>query len=70
MHEPDFVGNVPAADQEIVEETKATGAPASSVTDEQRRRMDQNVIEYEKKLSDFERMFLFVNDDLDFQKLS
>ena len=66
MHEPDFVGNVPA----VVEETKATGAPASSVTDEQRRRMDQNVIEYEKKLSDFERMFLFVNDDLDFQKLS
>ena len=39
-------------------------------TDEQRRRMDQNVIEYEKKLSDFERMFLFINDDLDFNKLS
>ena len=32
--------------------------------------MDQNVIEYEKKLSDFERMFLFINDDLDFNKLS
>ena len=32
--------------------------------------MDQNVIEYEKKLSDFERMFLYINDDLDFERLS
>ena len=31
--------------------------------------MDQNVIEYEKKLSDFERMFLFINDELDFEQL-
>ena len=29
-------------------------------------RMDKNVEEFEKKLSDFERMFLYVNDELDF----
>ena len=39
-------------------------------SDDERRRMDQNVIEYEKKLSDFERMFLYINDDLDFERLS
>lgn len=32
--------------------------------------MDDNVIAYDKKLSDFERMFLFINDELDFKHLS
>jgi len=32
--------------------------------------MDKNVQVFEKKLSDFERMFLFINDALDFKKLS
>ena len=31
--------------------------------------MDQNVLEFEKKLSDFERMFLFINAELDFEQL-
>lgn len=34
---------------------------------EERKRLDDNVKAYDKKLSDFERMFLFINDELDFK---
>ena len=37
---------------------------------EERKRLDENVRAYDKKLSDFERMFLFINEDLDFKQLS
>ena len=37
---------------------------------EERRRLDENVRAFDKKLSDFERMFLFINEDLDFKQLS
>ena len=32
--------------------------------------MDANVEAFEKKLSDFERMFIFISDELDFKQLS
>ena len=32
--------------------------------------LNDNVKAFEKKLSDFERMFLFINDELDFGQLS
>ena len=31
--------------------------------------MDDNMVAFEKKLSNFERMFLFINDELDFRLL-
>ena len=34
------------------------------------QRLNDNVKALEKKLSDFERMFLFINDELDFRQLS
>jgi len=54
----------------VVPQEESKEVDLGGVTSEERRRMDQNVLEYEKKLSDFERMFLFINDDLDFEKLS
>ena len=40
-----------------------------SSKEEEKKRLDRNVEAYEKKLSAFERMFLFINDDLDFNQL-
>lgn len=34
---------------------------------EERKRLDDNVKAFDKKLSDFERMFLFISDELDFK---
>ena len=33
-------------------------------------RLEKNVEAFDKKLSDFERMFLYINDELDFKQLS
>jgi len=54
----------------VVPQEESKEVDLGGVTSEERRRMDQNVLEYEKKLSDFERMFLFIDNDLDFEKLS
>ncbi len=50
----------------ITEESKS----GQETEEEKQRRLDKNVEEFEKKLSDFERMFLYVNDELDFTQLS
>ena len=42
--------------------------PAAALSKvEERKRLDDNVKAYDKKLSDFERMFLFINEELDFK---
>ena len=37
---------------------------------EERKRIDENINKFDQKLADFERMFTFINDDLDFSKLN
>ena len=37
---------------------------------EEQKRIDENINKFDRKLADFERMFTFINDDLDFTKLN
>ena len=57
---------------EVEEESKSESEETQSRRRkaEERKRLDENVAAYEKKLSDFERMFLFINEELDFRQLS
>ena len=57
-------------DEDEEEEEKAPVMDPAARKAEERRRLDENVRAYDKKLSDFERMFLFINEDLDFKQLS
>ena len=62
----DFTGQNSLHDEseEVIEEERKGGSP---ITEQQR--MDDNMVAFEKKLSNFERMFLFINDELDFRLL-
>ena len=60
--EEDFTG----ATDKFIEEEKVQAEECK----DSEQRMNDNVKAFEKKLSDFERMFLFINDELDFRQLS
>ncbi len=63
-----FTESVKNLDQE--QKVNTEESKGQETEEEQQRRLDKNVEEFEKKLSDFERMFLYVNDELDFTQLS
>ena len=62
----DFPGSVM---QNIQPRTATEESEVDRLLKEQQR-LDANVEAFEKKLSDFERMFIFISDELDFKKLS
>jgi len=62
----DFTGSV----TQVIEPGTITEESEANRKEEEQKRMDANVEAYEKKLSDFERMFLFISDELDFNQLS
>lgn len=56
---------MPMQDEELVEEETKTAKKVK-----ERQRLVDNEKAFDKKLSDFERMFLFINEELDFKQLS